>query len=503
MGQARFVQLPFRSSAVNGFLFIFIDILGIWAIHRGLAALQAYYHFRSALDNDAEITVKRSRIPVISGDLLAGRTRFPSVFIVVHIVVVALAFAATLGVNGATAPIWNPLDYSFVTSVAPNATLDENGAIFGRVGGSAFQCRTQTLTTMTIWPLAFNRSENDNVWAKEKANWRKGVGRCMRDVPDLDRLLHVKCDHLDNCDINRHISAAETPSARLVLTSPVTTESFSTYSVSETISSSGIVYVSKIFASQLPQQTSSERAFLIWAIGSTPENNTYNTLSWGSMKWVNATNGTAENIVTIQVDSFTSDDPLPSAASFYARVEEYYKIYAGGKPRRRSGAEMVELFLMAAISAESAGGRSAERELETADVTDVRLHSLVMYIFLAVLALVLGITKEIIRYLVIPAGGHKASEVFSCDPNSLSEALGAALERSRGLHTSGKMAVIRKYSDEDGKERVGPFIRRRVIGDKEISAEDDDTADSKEIARSTVFHILPSTHPPSSPPDGP
>jgi len=36
-------------------------------------------------------------------------------------------------------------------------------------------------------------------------------------------VLHAKCNHLDNCDINKHLDAEEAPSARLVFTSPVTT----------------------------------------------------------------------------------------------------------------------------------------------------------------------------------------------------------------------------------------------------------------------------------------
>lgn len=115
--EAAMVRVWIRSGYVNGFLFVFIDILSIWAIHRGLCALQAYYHFRSALLNDAEITVKRSRIPVISGYLLAGRTRFPSVFIVVHIVVVLLVFVATMGVAGGSVPVWEPLQFTHARRV--------------------------------------------------------------------------------------------------------------------------------------------------------------------------------------------------------------------------------------------------------------------------------------------------------------------------------------------------------------------------------------------------
>lgn len=236
------------------------------------------------------------------------------------------------------------------------------------------------------------------------------------------------------------------------------------------------VPVDLIFASR-PNSTTKEAA--IWAVGSTGNNATYDALSWGIMKWETATAANGTNNVTIHVDSYTSDRPLPTSATFYERLASFYREYARHKPRRRSGSDMVGLFLMSAISMDPARGRPAVR----ADpgsfkrVTDFENHSLAIYVFLAVFAIVLGTTKEILQYVVMPAGGHNASEVFSCDPNSLSCALGAALERCRGRDISGKMVVVRKYLDEHGKERVGPYIRRRLTRERETSGENENTAD--------------------------
>lgn len=101
------VRVPFGSGYVKAFHF-FIAVLGMWAIHRGLVDLQAHCHFRAAL-NSSEIPIKRSRIPVVSGELLAGRTRFPSCFVLAHVVVIALAFYSRVtprrNGDGSRAPI--------------------------------------------------------------------------------------------------------------------------------------------------------------------------------------------------------------------------------------------------------------------------------------------------------------------------------------------------------------------------------------------------------------
>lgn len=90
--------LNLRSSWVNAFLFIF-DILYLWAVHRGLNALQGWCMYCVAL-RDQRVPIARSRFSVVSGELLRRTTRSTSVFVPGIITVIVGVFFATAGVNG-------------------------------------------------------------------------------------------------------------------------------------------------------------------------------------------------------------------------------------------------------------------------------------------------------------------------------------------------------------------------------------------------------------------
>lgn len=96
------------SSLINSLIFLIVDVLALCVIHRGLCALQGYYLYRQARAG-RPIPLLRSRIPIITGELLRGTSRLSSLFVFANAAAIALAFAAALGVNGETVKKYTPL----------------------------------------------------------------------------------------------------------------------------------------------------------------------------------------------------------------------------------------------------------------------------------------------------------------------------------------------------------------------------------------------------------
>lgn len=104
----------------------------------------------------------RSRIPVISGELLRGMTRFPSIFVILNAMVLVLLFIGALGVNGETRPRYTPMDLTNVTSFYGDETLFGYGdnPLENELRPAAYSCSNRTSKTITFWPTAFNISRD-------------------------------------------------------------------------------------------------------------------------------------------------------------------------------------------------------------------------------------------------------------------------------------------------------------------------------------------------------
>ena len=76
---------------VNAIIFFLIDLPALYAIHRGLLALQGFY-----LHNRARagyiVQLKKSRIPIAGGELLHSNTRWPSTFVLINMCAIVCLF---------------------------------------------------------------------------------------------------------------------------------------------------------------------------------------------------------------------------------------------------------------------------------------------------------------------------------------------------------------------------------------------------------------------------
>lgn len=93
------VEIPIESRYVNAIVFVVIDIICLWAIHRGLMGIQGFFHSRD-IRKGRRVHLKRSSIPIISGELLVQQRKGPNVLVLIHLTALVAAFAVSLGING-------------------------------------------------------------------------------------------------------------------------------------------------------------------------------------------------------------------------------------------------------------------------------------------------------------------------------------------------------------------------------------------------------------------
>lgn len=123
---------------VNALIFFVIDVPALWAIHRGLLALQGWYLFLMA-SSGRDVAIARSRNLIVAGELLRGVSRLPSIFVRANIAVLLCVFGATLGVDGDMRQDWERASFRNITTFSmpsnPDSDLVGNGVdIFYSLG---------------------------------------------------------------------------------------------------------------------------------------------------------------------------------------------------------------------------------------------------------------------------------------------------------------------------------------------------------------------------------
>lgn len=162
------------SNYVNAFIFFLLDVPAVWAIHRGLLGLQGYYLYRMVRAG-RRVPLARSRIPIVSGELLRGVTRFPSIFVLANVAVLLILFFGTLGVSGKTILDWEPTNLQVVSTFPTHYFATSQSWVIGpsgrrrRIPGRfpapderfLSTCLTRNLTYLAYWPVAYNISSDD------------------------------------------------------------------------------------------------------------------------------------------------------------------------------------------------------------------------------------------------------------------------------------------------------------------------------------------------------
>lgn len=155
------LEIPFRSGAFNGLLFLVVDIFCLWAIHRGLLALQGLW-ICTRIRSGKPVKLKRSQIPVVSGELLMHQTTGPNVLVLVNLMYVVLAFVASLGVNGRSGTERREVMLMYVSKISADPETDYRQGIRRLRPRIFLQCKelSDENTSVNYWPGAFNTTQN-------------------------------------------------------------------------------------------------------------------------------------------------------------------------------------------------------------------------------------------------------------------------------------------------------------------------------------------------------
>lgn len=184
------------SGIINGILFFCVDIVCLWAIHRGLLALQGYYIQRLARGG-RRISISRSRVPVISGELVNVGTRFNFLFVIFYAGILVMAFVATLEVNGLSKSRYLPVNRSHITTLSSVGKLEEDEVnMLYSLSGNASSCFQRNSSHLSYWPVAFNIDKNSE----------KPIDMsCQFGAPNFSPLIQIECVSQKNetCSLGR------------------------------------------------------------------------------------------------------------------------------------------------------------------------------------------------------------------------------------------------------------------------------------------------------------
>ena len=151
---ALLIWLPVAT--VNAIIFFLIDTPALYAIHRGLLALQGYY-LRTRVQAGIKVQLVRSKLPIVGGELLHGTSGLPSIFVLFNLGALICLFFATLGVDADERDRWvsSPFEYtSTLSQQSNNKTLFS----FDRSVRRNLTCKTGDGTRAHYWHVAFNES---------------------------------------------------------------------------------------------------------------------------------------------------------------------------------------------------------------------------------------------------------------------------------------------------------------------------------------------------------
>lgn len=92
-------------------------------------------HKHAVLRKGKSVSLRRSRIPIIGGELFSSTTRPVNIFVLSYVVSIVRAFFVSFGVNGATEPYPVTVLRDYVTRMKGNATVRKDSTLKPRFFG--------------------------------------------------------------------------------------------------------------------------------------------------------------------------------------------------------------------------------------------------------------------------------------------------------------------------------------------------------------------------------
>ena len=171
---------------VNAIIFFLIDTPALYAIHRGLLALQGYY-LHTRVRAGIKVQLVRSNIPIIGGELLQDTANLPSVFVLFNLGVLICIFLATLGVDAETRHPWVLSPFQKIT-IFSKPLNESTSFIFDPLTLHNLTCRTGNETHVQYWKAAYNESQELRFNRRSVRN-----AFCQAGAPHAQPLLGAQC----------------------------------------------------------------------------------------------------------------------------------------------------------------------------------------------------------------------------------------------------------------------------------------------------------------------
>ncbi len=461
-------------SVVNSVIFFFIDVPAAWAIHRGLLALQRFYLYRITKRSHT-FPIARSRIPIFAGELVQGRTAYPSFFVLVNIAIYFLLLFATLGVDPDMRQVWEPKSFrnrtTFAMPISAATDTDSYRAqyYYSDVEQHELLCKTSNETHLQIWPLMFDEEITPGRGFPPYVHPTNMS--CQIEAPETEPLLTLQCTSLDDekCNIEEKGVQSRTRLGKSLQTGSKNLTHVLSRNVSvEEYGFQGLTTY-RTFLDSSASNTDSKsfgRAF-VWRNANLREDPFHKARALifyhtsytnSSFVAIAAENGLRREFylhavfrITYSASStreflFLSCRKNLDLANFMAGVY----LTNGIENHRRPSSVILQTILRESVRAVPlpASGVGYIRKPDK-DATVISTRATVLYIIIIALAIVLCPVRELLIFVLVHRRKVPKTAIFLNNFNELSKMYRATVERMSGVAPTGRFAVweiVRKGS---------------------------------------------------------
>lgn len=444
------VFLPVQSGLINGTLFVVVDILALWAIHRGLLCLQGLHYYKLAI-RGRRLPLARSRVPIVAGELLRGLSPVPSVYVFLNATVIVLAFFAAFGVNGQieslqrSVPMQHlvrPIFHSKLYNTTPTNSTDWIISVKS--------CTRQTASTIEYWPVAFNTTARTIDW---------NTVRCLQDSPSFKPLLNVSCivpPGQPNCWLSQAYRNNGNYNIIVVIASTIKPLGFFTIQRIITRQDTGIDFpaagdVVVTNGHSLRAHTSSEGDCVVYRRANQTTHSYLSSCRYGGP--FNTSEHTNRFTLFLYTPIITMNSH--SDENTYSSILRYLDMDIWQVSKQT----LLERYIPLVIALGPAGNQV--RENYSISGTDISTFSLVSIAILVISAILLLPVKCLIYLIMFRKGTCLPNEVFCNDYNILSKHLCMEMKKKHTeeyVDQSHSYPNLASFVDDNDQLRVGPRV---------------------------------------------
>lgn len=464
-----------QSGLVNGFVFIVFDIIALWAVHRGLMALQGLFiSFR--VRSGKPVKLKRSSVPLLSGELLVQERRGPNILVILHGLALILAFAAAFGINGTSKPLSQFVKRKYISIIDIPRTIDRTRArlrsrVFLRCKKlSDFDTTTHSARKIEYKEGAFDVTNGatlqDRFSFKTSDGKQHHVNASRLECQDGAMITLSKCEPASvGCE-----SATDANEVTLTLYEPAKDPRKGSALVpDERIGNATTLHLLrrtvKSSTNEKKARPNDRLICIETPLAGSDSTEGSERLNCFLVRWSKDRSSArvAFGHITTPKAEFDQIDKKPvkleilTAMGQVSPTNDNEFLFSEGLRGLGSGSYSLEDTIDNLVINAIAANRQSDdvKQFKMKDITELKLQTVVCLSVLAVSAIVLVALREIIKLILMSKGTYVATLLDANRYDTLSSMLRDADTGAHSIEITGKHATLGVYDTDNGAQRIG------------------------------------------------